>query len=321
MITYQGKQYANEAGETVLECLLRHGVSVPYSCRSGVCHSCLMRAINGTPAADSQKGLKPSLVSQNYFLPCMCSAEQELEIVQPDMASFRFSVEVVSKDLLGQEIIRLRLQRPGGFKYHGGQFVTLYNHEGVGRSYSLASIPVLDPFLELHIRLVPNGVVSNWVRKVLKAGDKVSISEAIGNCFYLADNIHKPMLLIGTGTGLAPLYGIVREALHHGHQGAIKLYHGSRTRNGLYLQQELTQLAKNHSNFQYVPCVSGVAVESGANQGRATNVALQQNPKLSDWRVYVCGDPAMVNDTSRAVFMAGASLKEIYSDPFIHSKP
>ena len=199
--------------------------------------------------------------------------------------------------------------------------MTLYNQEGVGRSYSIASTPVLDPFLELHIRLVPNGHVSGWVKNVLKVGHGVSISEAIGNCFYVGDNPEQSLLLIGIGSGLAPLYGITRDALHNGHRGMIKLYHGSSTMQGIYLQQELMQLTRNHQNFHYVPCVSRMPAASGMLPGRATTIALEQNPKLTGWRAYICGEPAMVNDTSRAVFLAGMSLKEIYSDPFIHSKP
>ena len=305
----------------MLECLLRQGVAIPYSCRSGVCHGCLMRSVSGTPAADSQKGLKPSLVSQNYFLPCLCRTDQDLEIVPPDTAGLRFENVVVGIDAMSDAIVRVRLQRPSGFDYHAGQFLTLYNPQGVGRSYSLASVPVLDPFLEMHIRLVPNGVVSNWVKHTLKVGDAVVISEAIGNCFYVAGNTEQALLLIGTGSGLAPLYGIVRDALHSGHQGTIKLYHGSGSTAGIYLQQELSRLAQNHPNFHYVPCVSRSEGGPGIAQGRATTVALQQNPKLSGWRAYVCGEPTMVTDTSRAIFLAGASLKEINSDPFIHSKP
>lgn len=320
MITYQGKEYASEAGETVLDCLLRQGVEVPHSCRSGVCHTCLLRMVAGTPSSDSQKGLKPSLIEQNYFLPCSCSAGQDMEVILPDAASFRYSTSIVSIDPLTSEIIRLRFEKPSGFKYKPGQYVTLYNPRGTGRSYSLASVPVLDPFLELHIRLVPKGQVSGWVHNELKVGDTVSISDAIGNCFYVAGNAQQSLLLIGTGSGLAPLYGIVRDALHQTHQGTIKLYHGSSTMDGIYLQPELHQLALNHANFQYIPCVSR---ESGANalQGRATAIAMEQNPKLAGWRAYICGEPAMVKDTSRAIFLAGVSLQEIYSDPFIHSKP
>jgi NAD(P)H-flavin reductase len=279
-----------------------------------------MRMVTGTPPSDSQKGLKSSLIEQNYFLPCSCSAAQDMEVILPDAASFRFSTSVVSIDPLTNEIMRLRLEKPSGFHYNPGQYVTLYNPEGIGRSYSLASVPILDPFLEFHVRLVPKGQVSGWVHKELKVGDTVSISDAIGNCFYMADNAQQSLLLIGTGSGLAPLYGIVRDALHQAHQGQIKLYHGSGTMAGIYLQQELQQLAQNHANFQYVPCVSR---EAGADvlHGRATAVALEHNPKLSGWRAYLCGEPAMVKDTSRAIFLAGVSLQEIYSDPFIHSKP
>jgi NAD(P)H-flavin reductase len=279
-----------------------------------------MRMVDGTPSSDSQKGLKPSLKEQKYFLPCSCNTAQDMEVILPDAASFRFATSVVSIDPLTSEIIRLRLEKPSGFQYKPGQFVTLYDPDGTGRSYSLASVPVLDPFLELHIRLVPKGQVSGWVHNELKVGDAVAISDAIGNCFYVAGDVQQSMLLIGTGSGLAPLYGIVRDALHQTHQGTIKLYHGSGTMAGIYLQQELRQLAHNHANFQYVPCVSR---ESGDDvlHRRATAVALEQNPKLSGWRAYICGEPAMVNDTSRALFLAGASLKEIYSDPFIHSKP
>ena len=243
-----------------------------------------------------------------------------MEVALPDSESFRFSTSVVSIDSLTSEIIRLRLQRPDGFHYHAGQFITLYNPAGIGRSYSLASLPVLDPFLELHIRIVPNGQVSAWVHKGLAVGDAVSISEAIGNCFYVPGNSQQSMLLVGTGSGLAPLYGIVRDALHQAHQGSIKLYHGSSTKAGIYLQQELGQLAQNHSNFQYIACVSR---DPGAPmlQGRATALAMEQNPKLTGWRAYICGEPAMVKETSRAAFLAGVSLQEIYSDPFIHSKP
>jgi NAD(P)H-flavin reductase/ferredoxin len=321
VIVYQGKEYDSEAGETVLECLLRHGVNVPYSCRSGVCHSCMMRSVTGTPAIESQKGLKSSLVSQNYFLPCLCHADRDMEITLPDMAGLRFSTEVVSIDSVSSGIKRLRLRRPHGFNYHAGQFLTLYNPDNIGRSYSLASIPVLDPFLELHVRLVPNGVVSSWVNKSLKVGEQVSISEAIGTCFYEANQPQQSMILIGTGSGLAPLYGIVRDALHHGHQGTIKLYHGSSSMEGIYLRQELVQLSQNHRNFQYIPCVSRSVDDSNVLQGRASVIAMEQNPDLSGWRAYICGEPDMVNDTSRAVFLAGVSLKEIYSDPFIHSKP
>lgn len=244
-----------------------------------------------------------------------------MEVVLPDSETFRITTEVLSVDALTDTITRLRLHRPQDYDYHAGQYINLYNPQGVGRNYSLASMPILDPFLELHVKLIPHGLISTWVHKDIKVGQEVTIGPAIGTNFYVGDKKDQPIILIGTSTGLAPLYGIVRDALHHGHSGEIKLYHGSGTNAGIYLMQELQQLDENHSNFEYYPCVSKESPRSGAQAGRALDLALQHNKTLSGWRAFICGDPDVVKATSKALFLAGISLQEIYLDPFLPSKP
>lgn len=321
MIVLDGKKYQSNPGESVLDCLLRHGVDMPYSCRGGVCQTCLMRAVRGEPEAAAQKGLKPAMVKQKFFLPCSCDASQELEIAFPDSGAFRFQTTVLSKDRLSKRIVRLRLQRPQGYDYYAGQYLTLYNSEGVGRNYSLASLPVLEPFLELHIRIVKGGRVSEWILNAVNAEDEVTIGQAIGNCVYTKDDMEQPLLLIGTGSGLAPLYGILRDALHQGHRGPIALYHGSGNREGIYLGEELRTLASHHANFTYIPCVSQGDAVDGFTAGRALDIALGDHPKLQGWKAYLCGDAEMVKAASRAVFLAGVSLKDVYSDAFLPSQP
>jgi len=133
--------------------------------------------------------------------------------------------------------------------------------------------------------------------------------------------------LIGTGTGLAPLYGILRDALHSGHRGDIRLYHGSRIPEGLYLGDALSALASEHGNFHYMPCLSGEvgACDTGAGgapannairQGRADAEALKDYPDLTGWQVFICGYPAMVQAAKTAAYLAGASLDAIHADPF-----
>ena len=154
--------------------------------------------------------------------------------------------------------------------------------------------------------------------KPLKVGDSVEISDANGNCFYISDNPDQNILLIGTGSGLAPLYGIIRDALLQGHRGAIKLYHGSKTADSLYMSKELESLSLKHAtNFTYTPCVSGNIVPQGFASGRAHDVAIKENPDLSGWRVFLCGHPEMVATGKKLSFFAGASMRDIYADPFI----
>jgi NAD(P)H-flavin reductase len=123
-------------------------------------------------------------------------------------------------------------------------------------------------------------------------------------------------LLIGTGSGLAPLYGIARAALYQGHTGPVRLFHGSRHRGGLYLIDELNELGAEFSNFDFIPCVSGPDVPHGYTSGRPSDVALQELPDPKGWRIFLCGHPDMVAMTRKKAFLAGATMKDIYADAF-----
>ncbi|WP_455219546.1 FAD-binding oxidoreductase, partial [Kaarinaea lacus] len=254
-----------------------------------------------------------------YFLACVCKPEVDIEIALPgDDVRHRISARVVEKEFLNDEIFRLRLAFDESFDYFPGQFIRLYRPDGLVRSYSLASIPE-DKILELHIRHLSDGQMTSWLKNQVDAGDNVEIEGPSGDCFYLSGNEQQSLLMIGTGTGLAPLLGIIRDALNKGHQGPIHLYHGSHQPDGLYLITELKKLAEQHSNFHYTPCVSSGSPPEGYEKGRANDVALEKHPDLKGLKVYLCGHPDMVANTKRKAFLFGASLNDIYSDPFVLS--
>ncbi len=316
-ITFEGHEY-DCSDSSVLDCLTRHGVAVPASCRSGVCQTCLMRAVKGKPPAAAQKGLKDSLIDQNYFLACSCIPEEDLEVTLSAPESERLPARVESLFPLSEDMVRLRLQVDIPYEYKPGQFLNLYRADGLVRSYSIASLPSAG-FLELHLKRIPGGRMSEWIHNDLAAGDTVEISTALGDCYYRPGRPEQGLLLIATGSGLAPLYGILRQALAEGHSGPIALYHGSREMNGLYLTTELAELAARHENLSYTPCVSGEGAEWGVQPGRANEIALNTHPQLKDWRVFLCGHPDMVEATKKKAFLAGVSLNDIYADPFTFS--
>src|SRR5690606_24104805 len=183
------------------------------------------------------------------------------------------------------------------------------------RSYSVASVPERDGYIELHVRRIAGGKVSNWVHDELDVEASCTVRGPLGECFYTADADKEfPILLAGTGTGLAPLEGIVRDALRHGHRGPITLIHGARTRNGLYHAHKLQQLAEQHPNFHYVPAVK----EDGENGDIAQTLKthfLQHAPAAT--RVFLCGAPDLVKSMKRQVFMLGAASGHIHTDPFV----
>lgn len=320
-VTYGGQSY--ECGErSVLETLTAQGTHIPHSCGSGVCQTCMMQAVKGKAPPRAQEGLKATLVAQEYFLACVCHPEEDLEIVLPERAGARIEARVSSIEYLNTDILGIRLKPAQSFDYKAGQFINLYKDEDTSRCYSLASVPSLDDELFLNVRKIPGGLVSGWISSDLQAGDTISISGAAGDCFYVPGKADQDILLIGTGSGLAPLYGIVRDALLNGHTGRIRLYHGNYNAAGFYLVNELRKLEHSHPNFRYVPCVSEAGDASdpdggdGFTQGMVLDVALRDNPDLSGWRVFLCGNPNMVTAAKREAYLSGAAIRDIYADPF-----
>ncbi len=315
-IRFENRTYALNGDESVLDGLTRQGVSIPSSCRSGICQTCLMRAVQGRPPADAQKGIKETLRERNFFLACACVPMEDMELSLPSDDDLpHIKARVVSKERLNHDIMRFRLRPAAEFNYRAGQFINLHHDDWV-RSYSLASVPRGEDFLELQVQRLPGGRASGWLHDECKAGDELNLQGPLGDCYYTQSDVEQSLLLIGTGSGLAPLWGIARDALAQGHRGAIHLFHGSRTAAGLYLSDELRALTQAHANFHYTPCVSGPDAPDKIIQGRANAVALAQFPQLKNWQVFLCGNAAMVKSTKTKAFLAGAALKDIHADPF-----
>ncbi len=317
IITYKEQAYACSSGESVLECLERQGIMVPSSCRTGVCQSCMMRATQGVAPPKSQNGLKSTLRAQNYFLACVCQPEEDLVVtLAGEEALQHTSATLILREKLNKDIFRLSLTCRTPFEYHAGQFVHLYRPDGLMRSYSIANVPEADGVIELHVRRLPGGAMTGWLHDALKIGESLDIAGPFGNCFYTPGNPEQGLLLIGTGSGLAPLWGIANDALQQGHIGPIRLYHGSWNPHGLYLVDELSALSARHDQVHYGPCVDSEALTQHS-AGRADHIAFSDLKNLKGWRVFLCGHPELVQSAKKRAFLAGASMRDIYADPFV----
>ncbi|MEP6755764.1 MAG: FAD-binding oxidoreductase [Chthonomonadales bacterium] len=315
-VQFEGELYQIEDGENLLIGLLRHGLDIPNSCQSGACQTCMLRSPASPPPAKSQVGIRKNLAELGYFVSCQCVPTADMEVCRPDADLLtRTIADVTHREDLAPEIIRIRAVPAEKFDFRPGQFVQLQSPHGVSRSYSIASLPD-DGYLEFHVRRLPEGQMTGWMFDEVWHGAKLQIAGPCGSCFYYQGTPEKPMLLVGTGTGLSPLIAIARDALAAGHTGEIHLYHGSWNESGLYCSAELRELADQHLNFYYHPCADEAESEN-VQKGRADQIALAEHPALKGWIVYLCGHPAMVQLTKKKVYLAGASLADIYADPFV----
>ena len=320
-VTFQGKQYHLHEQESVLECLLRHNIAVPSSCRSGICQTCLMHLLSGHVPAVAQQGLKPAWREQGRFLACVCRPEEDIEVAMADRTEGpHINATVVAKDFLTDSVTRIRMICAEPFEYQAGQFINIQRGDNsmLIRSYSLASVPVLDQALEIHVRRVTNGKMSGWLHDDVETGQQLIISKPQGECYYQTGHEAQGIMMLATGTGLAPLWGVLRDALQHDHKGPIYLFHGALLEKDLYLNDELQEMARQHAQFSYFPCLDGdTPVTEPYLSGRVQDLALQRQSDLKGWQVYLCGNPDMVADAKRKTFLAGASLADIHADPFI----
>lgn len=268
----------------------------------------MLRAVEGEAPPAAQSGLKDSWKARGYVLPCVCRAEQDLTFAGVDCDA-QVEAQIASVDPLGAGVMRMRLTFGTPLEFRAGQYITLLRGDGLARSYSIASLPS-EGRIELHIRLLPNGRMSEWVRGEARSGMSVRVMGPSGDCFYTSGKPEQPLLLAGTGTGLAPLYGILRDALAQGHIGPIHLFHGALNANGLYFREELTSLAGRHANLTYTPSLF-------ETDGPLDKVILGKYPKPSGMRAFLCGDPTLVAMMRKKLFLAGIALTDIHADAFL----
>lgn len=315
-LQFEDKEYGIVRGETVLETLLRNNVGVNYSCKRGTCLTCLLKTPS-VPPKGGQKELSPALAERGLFLPCISEAQDGFVCSRADEAEFSTPAEITRTEVVSKTIQLVRIRPDKPFSYRSGQFINLHRADGLSRSYSLASVARLDDQLEIHVQHRKNGIMSNWLREEAEAGEKILVSGPFGSCFYSIQDRKKPLLLIATGAGLAPLSAIIRDALEAGHAAPIHLYHGSGSLEGVYFRDKMSGLAAQFPNLVYQPCLSGPE-EEGDNlrDGRAHDVAMRDIASLKGWRVFLCGNPEMVHEARKQAYLAGAEIHEISFDAF-----
>ena len=312
-VAFEGNQCGVDEGESILDSLLRNGHEIPSGCRSGVCQACIMVADAGEIPAPAQKGLSAAQVALNQFLSCQCKPVQPVAVRRASMASTRVEGTVIDKSWLNEQVLRLRIKAT--LDYIPGQYVTLWKDNRVARSYSLASHPDRDEFLEVHIKHIPGGKFSSSAAGGLSVGDTLGIQGPLGKWIYKADP-QQSLMLAAIGTGLAPIVGILRDALAKGHAGDINLVVGAASTPGFYLVDELSRLADSHANLS-VHFVARQADADFAIEADIYQFCKQAWPELKGARVFLCGADSFVRKMRKQCFLGGASMADISADVFL----
>ena len=300
-------------GSSVLDQLLDAGHSVPHSCKAGVCQSCIMQTTTPEALCDNaQKGLNPNKAELGFFLSCACQPEKFLSCSLPNENDLNYNAKVLSKEMLNTTVLKLELSAPFGYK--AGQFCNLQNPDGIRRSYSIAS-PSDSDSIEFHIKLIHKGKFSSWADNDLKVGDQLEVQGPFGECFY-AGEPSRPLLLAGIGTGLAPLVGIIKDAINKNHTGKIHLLVGAKNSANFYYVDTINRLAHENSNFS----VDWLSMDNADSNDSASDIyafAQSKFQSLENYSVFLCGAQSFVHKMKKQCYLADAKLCDIHCDSFL----
>lgn len=304
-ITHGSETWTVPAGSNLLDALNEAGLRVPYSCRAGSCHACLVRCVAGEPEDARPDALDPARQQEGWRLACQCSVTENLSVAVFDPAREGSPALVQELDWLAEDVLRLRLLPDRPLRYEAGQHLVLWTATGVARPYSLASVPIDEFWLEFHLDCSRPGAFAEAARN-LSAGDAIRLGQLhAGALRYDPDWQSRPLLLMAAGTGLAPLWGILREALAQEHQGPIRLLHFCR--GDSYLQAALMRLADRHANLS----VEVIDREQLHSRLQTLHVASRQEMAL------ICGANDFVEACAKRMFLAGLPRGQVLSDAFI----
>ena len=332
-ITIKPSNHTFEAhsDDTVLEAALREGFVLPYSCRNGACGTCKGKILEGAvdygtyqeetlPETDRQQGL--ALFCQAKALSDLTIECREISAIK-DIPVRTLPCRVQAMDKVAPDVMRLKLKLPANerLQFLAGQYVDLLIRGGVRRSFSMANAPHDDAFLQLHLRDY-GGPFSQHVFNVMKEKDVIRIEGPFGT-FFLREDSTKPIVLVASGTGFAPIKAIVEHALKNGTGRPMTLYWGCRVRADLYMD-DLAARWQREGKLRYVPVLSDAlpADQWSGRSGLVHRAVMEDLPDLSGYQVYACGAPVMV-DAARRDFTAKCRLpeEEFYSDSFTPAVP
>ncbi|WPN46201.1 MULTISPECIES: iron-sulfur-binding ferredoxin reductase [unclassified Pseudomonas] len=300
------KQWSVAAGSNLLDALNHNGVAVPYSCRAGSCHACLVQCMQGLPNDSRPDALSAQQREQGWRLACQCQVVEDLQVHAFDPLVDGRPAEISAVDWLSTTVLRLRVipQRP--LRYRAGQHLVLWA-DHVARPYSLASLPEEERFLEFHLDCRLPGKFSEAARH-FKIGESIRLGELRGGALHYDPDWHaRPLWLMAAGTGLGPLFGVLREALRHNHQGDIRVIHLAHDADEHYLAKPLQAMAASRQNL---------SVELWTPAGLPAALA-QLRLVSRQTMALLCGAPDSVDSFARRLYLAGLPRNQLLADVFL----
>lgn len=300
---------------------------MPYGCRDGKCGSCAARLLEGQ--VDYPNGRPPALEGQALDCCIICQAVPLSDLVievreVPSGAPIEIRTlpcRVVTKERLNHDVMRLRLRFPAQqpLRFMAGQYLEFILRDGRRRAFSIANAPGEDAEVEIHVRLVPGGELTTHIFEDLAEKSILRVRGPLGT-FVLREDSLRPIIMVGGGTGFAPLKGMIERAIQIELARPIRLYWGVRSLRDLYLPGLAGEWAQRLRDFRFIPVLSEPDADWPGRTGFVHAAVVEDHPDLSGFDLYVSGPPALVKAARETFTAGGLAPEQLFYDAFDYAK-
>jgi CDP-4-dehydro-6-deoxyglucose reductase len=318
--------------ETILDAALREGHVISYGCRNGACGTCKGAVLAGEIDYGIYQESALSAAEKRLGMALFCQAKPLGDVVircrevsgAKDIQIKTLPCRVQKMERVADDIMVLYLKLPASerLQFLAGQYIDILMKDGSRRSLSMANAPHDDEFLQLHLRNY-GGPFSQHVFSKMKERDILRFEGPLGT-FFLRDDSNKPIILLASGTGFAPVKALIEHAFHAGNPRPMVLYWGARVRADLYMNELPERWAATHANFKYVPVLSEPLASDDwtGRTGLVHQAVMQDLPDMRGYQVYACGAPVVVESAQRDfTSRCGLPGEEFFSDAFTPAVP
>ncbi len=325
-ITINGEKILKtQGGANLLNYFTEHRIFIPSACGGkATCGHCKVKVLSGAGniLPTEEVFLTQDEKKQGMRLACQVKIKQDLELFIPEylLKTDEFVAETIDIRDLTYDIksIRFKIMDAKKIEFKPGQYIQL-KIPGTDeyRAYSIASSPLKGDEVELIIRLVPGGLCSTYVHKVLAKSDKVTFTGPFGD-FYLHEDSQKDIVAIGGGCGMAPIRSILYYLANQGMPRKFIYFFGARAKKDLFFTEELRKLENEFSNFIYIPALSepNHTDKWEGEVGLITKVAEKHVKSGNEKEAYLCGPPPMIDAALKVLPEKGINAENIYFDKF-----
>ena len=227
-----------------------------------------------------------------------------------------------------KDTITLCFKQPGlrKIKYKAGQYLTLsfrINGRKYARPYSFSSSPSSDNLLEVTIKRVSSGIVSNYINDYVKIDDIIEVMQPMGDFIYEPTETIQEVYLWGVGSGITPLYSLAKEIIATQVNVKVHLIYGNKNQESTIFYEPLQQLKANYPDIFTITnfySLSEPVVYENCHLGRISKEfvlgLLSNHPNLNKCANYICGPSALKNTIKEVLTELGISLNAIYTEDF-----